>query len=68
MPYITPDTIPVATRSRDLLIPDDIYILAAVNGALYDLTLPENWEKVGAISPDEIAARMLEMFEAYLTS
>lgn len=68
MGYLTPDTIPAVTRCRTLVIPDDIYILAAVNGALYDLTLAENWEQYGAVTPQQISAAMMTLLTNYFQS
>lgn len=68
MPYLTPDEIPAASRCRSILIPDNTLILAAVNGALYELTHAHNWEQYGAVTPDEIAAAMQTMFLDYLNS
>lgn len=68
MPYLTPESIPVTTRCRTLLIPDDILILAAVNGALYDLALAENWEQYGAVTPSEMAERMMTVLTDYFDS
>ena len=68
MPWLTPDDIPAATRSRVLLIPDDRLILMAVNGALLDLANPDNWEQYGAVSPVDMAYAMLQMIEGYFNS
>jgi len=68
MPYITPQSIPTATICRRLVIPDDIDILAAVNGALYDLTRSYNWEEVTGVTPDDIAEAMAIMWGNYITS
>jgi microcystin-dependent protein len=68
MPYLTPETLPPAGGiCRPLLIPNDELIVAAVSGALYDLTLESNWEPFGAVTPAAIAAAMLEMLESYFT-
>jgi microcystin-dependent protein len=54
--WLTPETIPGTSTCRVLHIPDDEFIIAAVNGALLLLIDPENWEQFGAVTPDEIAA------------
>lgn len=61
MPYITPDTTPDATICRVLLIPNDLRWLAAVQGALDELTKSYNWEQVGGISAQDAADRSLEL-------
>lgn len=63
MPWLTPETIPTATRCRFLLVPDDTAILGAVTGALYELCFDYNWEPYGAISPQEISYAMLQMVD-----
>lgn len=67
MPYITPQSIPTPTLCRRLSIPNDIDIIAAVNGALLDLTLPWNWEQVTGVAPDDIAGAMLVMWRKFMT-
>lgn len=47
-------------------IPNDIDIIAAVNGALLDLTLPWNWEQVTGVSPNDIADAMLVMWRKFM--
>jgi len=68
MPYLTPETLPSARICRRLFIPNDIGILAAVNGALAELTESSNWESFGAVTPDEISTAMLEMLYEYFHS
>lgn len=65
MPWLTPDEIPESTQCGTLLVPDNPAIIAAVIGALYDLTLPENWELFGAITPEQIASAMQIMFDGF---
>lgn len=64
--WLTPDTLPVATVCRALLVPDDPDIIAALYGAVLLLTKEENWEPFGAITPDAIAERMLEMWDEFV--
>jgi len=66
--YITPDSIPTATICRVLTIPDETIIRAAVTGALSELIYASNWEQVGAVTAEDMAAAMLSMFEAYAVS
>lgn len=64
--YLTPETIPTATICRRLAIPEDMLIIAAVSGALSELTYSSNWQQFGAITPEQMAQRMSEMFSQYL--
>lgn len=66
--WITPDEIPENTICRVLYIPDQIEILASVNGALAELIYARNWEQVGAVTPSEMANSMATMFFAYAES
>lgn len=66
--WITPDTLPAETICRVLLIPDEIEIRAAVNGAISELIYPSNWEQVGAVTVAQMAAAMDDMFFAYASS
>lgn len=62
--YPTPDTIPEESHCRRLRIPNDEQWLSVVMGALYALTLPENWQKVGDLTPDEAAEEAYGIFSA----
>lgn len=68
MAYLTGDNPGSATLCRVLLIPDDLYLLMAVNGALLELTNPANWEESGDLSPEEAATLMQTMFDSYVES
>lgn len=68
MPYLTPDTLPLTESCRRLLIPDDPAIIAAVKGAINELSNPANWEQFGSVPPEAIAYRMLLMFEKFAES
>lgn len=66
MPYITPDEAPVGTVNRSLLIPNNVYILAAVNGAITGLLDVEQWEELPGHLTREQATLLLEpMIAAY---
>lgn len=65
MPYLTPDEIPTAAICRRIRIPNNSFIIAAVNGAISELAKAWNWELFGTVTPDEIATAMLAMYEAY---
>jgi hypothetical protein len=66
--WLTPNApIPSDTVCRRVLIPNDLQIIAAVNGALLELTKNYNWEQFGSASPEEIAAAMFAMYQAYVS-
>lgn len=69
MPWLTGNS-PLASAGicRRLLIPDDRDLLMAVNGALLELTKPENWEQFGNMEPEEAAKLMLEMWYSFVNS
>jgi len=60
--WLTPNDIPSAVLYRRIAIPFDLDIMDAVNGALSELSKPENWELFGTVTPDEIAYAMQTMF------
>lgn len=66
MPYLTGDTIPSSERCKVVRIPDDLAFLDALNGQLYELTLPENWETDGAVSAEDMAAKWDEIYDLYV--
>lgn len=67
--WLTPDSIPTETVCRTLVIPAEFEeIYSAVSGALYPLTLAENWEQFGSVTPEQIASAMLIMYLAFLDS
>lgn len=69
MPYLTGSDPGTTTFCREILIPDEDAFIQAVNGALYDLTRPENWEQTsGDLTPDEAADIALTMYTAFVAS
>jgi microcystin-dependent protein len=68
MPFLTPETTPVATVCRRLFIPDSPEWLALVNGALAELIKLANWEAFGAVTPAEAANRAQQLVLEYLES
>lgn len=57
--WLTPDQlVDAGTFCRRLSIPDDPHLIAAVSGALHELTLSYNWEQFGTMTPQEAAALM----------
>jgi len=46
-------------------IDDNLYFMAAVSGALLELTKDWNWEQYGTMTAAEAAAAMLELYTAY---
>jgi len=63
--YATPETLPTGTTCRSLFIPNNEMMIGAVTGALKTLIDSFNWEKVGAITPEEAADAMVEMFDKF---
>jgi microcystin-dependent protein len=72
MPWQTPDGLPTQRRYKRLRVPvietpevENRYVYGAMVGALYELTLPENWEANGFVTPDEIAAIFYIVFQEF---
>lgn len=63
--WLTPETLPTNTVCRQIAIPDDIALVAAVSGALLELTRSQNWELFGAQTPEDTALAMLTMLEQF---
>lgn len=63
--WLTPDDIPSAVQCRALYIPDSEAWIANVTGALLEMTYAYNWEAFGTLTPDECAARSLEMLDDF---
>lgn len=64
MPWLTPENANAPVICRRVFIPNEF--LSVVDGALTMLTLPYNWEQFGALTPDECAEIMLDMYNDYL--
>lgn len=65
MGYLTPDVVPGNTSCRALFIPDSEDYIAIVRGALQELTFDYNWNKFGALTPEEAAASFVDMFDRF---
>lgn len=65
MPWLTPSTLPADTICRVLFIPNSLEVLACVIGALQDLTFTYNWELYGSVTPSQMAAAMMTMFDQF---
>lgn len=63
MPYLTPEENPTDTICRVLFIPNNNEWLAIVNGALQTLTNAYNFEKQGAVTPEQCAERFRDMVD-----
>lgn len=59
--WITPDDIPGTVICRPLYVPDEPIFIAAVNGALSLLQIPENWQQYAGVTPEEAAAAAATM-------
>lgn len=66
--WLTPDTVPVGRACRILKIPDSPEFTAPVTGALLSLTEVWNWEKFGALTPEETAEIYWQMVNEYLNN
>jgi len=66
MPWGTPENIPAGTVTKTLRVPDGELWDAIVTGALYELTLAENFQEIGALTPEQVSERFLQMWEEYL--
>jgi len=66
--WLTPNSGATTTVCRPILIPidDQLFFMAAINGALNELTKEYNWEQFGDMTPDDAAAAMLDMYLAYV--
>ncbi len=63
--WLTPETLPADTLCRVLIVPNGMDWLAIVAGALNELCFAYNWEQFGAVTPDQAAAAMVDMFDAF---
>lgn len=68
MPYLTPDTAPSGTICKTLVIPDDPFWIAIVNGALSSLVYPFAFEEYGTATPDDVAAVFAQMYDDFVAS
>jgi len=66
--WLTPDTLPSDVVCRTLKIPDELYLIVAVSGALLDLTYPDNWEQFGDQTPQDTADAMYAMLRDFWVS
>lgn len=65
--WLTPESLtPDIAHVRRLIIPGDAAVLAAVTGALLELTYANNWEEQGAATPQETADAMLTMYNQFV--
>ena len=66
MPWPTPSSLPAGTVAKTLNVPDGEEWDAIFTGAIYELTLPENFQLVGDLTPEEVSTRFRQMFEEFL--
>jgi len=67
--YLTGDTVTATDYiCRRLLIPNDLDLILAVNGAITELTRVHNWEQFGAATVNETVALMDDMLELFYYS
>lgn len=65
MGYLTPETLPTGTTCRVLIMPDDEQIIANITGALEVLLSPEAWTPYGAVTPENAANSLVDMFDLF---
>jgi len=63
--YLTPDTLPVATRCGVLIYPDNEEFAANIRGALQLLTFPASFVQFGALTPEQTAEAYQPMFDGF---
>jgi hypothetical protein len=63
--FVTPDSAPENLECRGVFVPVGQSWEAILTGALYALTLPDSFEQVAGISPEDTAAVYQEMFDAW---
>lgn len=62
MGYLTADTLPDETRCFTIRVPNDFQNVAAFVGAVYELTRAYNWQNYGEMTPDEMAASWITLY------
>lgn len=60
--YPAPDSLPTGTICRQILIPDDPGIIAAVNDVIAYLTLQGVWEPSANVTEPEMQALLSQMW------
>lgn len=68
MPYLTGNSIPVGQKCRSIHVPDDPAFMAALSGALLELTYPYNWEQFGTLTPDDMAQEFINVYGNFADS
>ncbi len=68
MPWLTGDSLPVGAVCRTIRIPDALWCLEAVDGALLSLAELFNWETFGVVTAREAADRFQAVFLDYIGS
>jgi len=65
MAYLTPDTLPAATRCGVLIYPDSDEFAANIRGALQELTFDYNFVQQGSLTPAQTAEAYIPMFDGF---
>jgi len=60
--WLTPDEASSNTRLIEIAVPDDMYLYSCLLGAVYLLTLPENWQAIGTLTPEDCASLFIATF------
>jgi len=68
--WLTPNSGATEDICRSIVVPldDQLQLLAAVNGALAELTKEHNWTQFGDMTPAETAELMFSIYEDYVAS
>lgn len=64
--WLTVDEIPAARTTRTITVPDDETWLAILRGCLYLLTVEENYELFGTLTPAEMADEWRAIFFSFM--
>lgn len=63
--WLTPDDIPASSVRRVITIPNDDYWLALLIGALVPLSVADNWQQYGDMTPEESAQEWTNIIELF---
>jgi hypothetical protein len=64
--WLTSDVLPSDEFiCRRLRIPNDLYVIANVNGALLSLCEEVNWQQFGEVTVADTVSAMIEMYDEY---
>lgn len=64
--WVTPASFSGVTVTRTIVVP--VECLSDLDGALYELADPDNWETQGGETVDDTVTKMNDMIDAFLVS